>query len=179
MPLSPSPPGRAVARIGLRMMPPFPPLSLKFRKAGFPHYGFKVGISDSAFPSTASSSRRAVCLRPSCTPLPIAPYPRSKSRHAQAAKPLYPRGPRSGPSYAVSVHLHLIGPIRPTRQHIATSPQMRFIRHAFAVPKGLGDQRVVPGFRCLLLLCMSSSRIPGNPSTVYAQLHRRRLRPSP
>ena len=44
MPPFPWSPGRAVARIGLRMMPPFPPLSLKFRKAGFPHYGFKVGI---------------------------------------------------------------------------------------------------------------------------------------
>jgi len=112
------------------MMPPFPPLSLKFRKAGFPHYGFKAGISDIAFPSTASSSRRAVCLRASCTQLPVAPYPRSESRHAvrwhttvQAAKPLYPRGPRSGPGYSVPVHPHLIGPIRPTRPHIATSPQ--------------------------------------------------------
>jgi hypothetical protein len=36
--------------------------------------------------------------------------------------PLYPRGPRSGPGYAVPVHLHLIGPIRPTRGHIPTSP---------------------------------------------------------
>ena len=36
--------GRTMARIGRRMMPPFPPLSLKFRKAGFSHYGFKVGI---------------------------------------------------------------------------------------------------------------------------------------
>ena len=29
-------PGRAVARTGLRMMPTFPPLPLKFRTAGFP-----------------------------------------------------------------------------------------------------------------------------------------------
>ena len=29
---------------------------------------------------------------------------------------------RSGPSYAVSDRHHLIGPIRPTRGHIATSP---------------------------------------------------------
>ena len=36
--------------------------------------------------------------------------------------PLYPRGPRSGPSYSVSVHQRLIDPIRPTRGHIGTSP---------------------------------------------------------
>src|SRR5438128_1885814 len=31
-------------------------------------------------------------------------------------------GPRSGPGYSVPVHRHLIGPIRPTRGHISTSP---------------------------------------------------------
>jgi hypothetical protein len=35
--------------------------------------------------------------------------------------PLCPRGPRSGPSYSVSVHPHLIDPIRPTCGHIPTS----------------------------------------------------------
>ena len=34
----------------------------------------------------------------------------------------YPRGPRSGPGYSVPVRHHLIGPIRPTRRHIAISP---------------------------------------------------------
>ena len=36
---------------------------------------------------------------------------------------LLPRGPRSGPGCAVPVRHHLIDPIRPTRRHIATSPQ--------------------------------------------------------
>jgi hypothetical protein len=31
----------------------------------------------------------------------------------RAVKPLYPRGPRSGPGYSVPVHPHLSGPIRP------------------------------------------------------------------
>jgi hypothetical protein len=62
-------PGRAMARTGLRMMPTFPSLPLKSRTVSFPQYGFKAGLSDGAFPSTASSSRRAVCLRPSCTSL--------------------------------------------------------------------------------------------------------------
>src|SRR5580700_6384232 len=35
----------------------------------------------------------------------------------------YPRGPRSGPGCSVPVRHHLIGPIRPTRRHIAISPQ--------------------------------------------------------
>src|SRR6516165_360984 len=34
----------------------------------------------------------------------------------------YPRGPRSGPGCSVPVRHHLIGPIRPTRGHIAISP---------------------------------------------------------
>src|ERR1039458_1051984 len=33
----------------------------------------------------------------------------------------YPRGPRSGPGCSVPVRHHLIGPIRPTRRHIAIS----------------------------------------------------------
>jgi hypothetical protein len=45
-------PGRAMARTGLRMMPTFPSLPLKFRKAGFPRYGFKAGGSGRAFPAT-------------------------------------------------------------------------------------------------------------------------------
>jgi hypothetical protein len=73
-------PGRTMARIGLRMMPPFPWSSLKFRKAGVTRYGFKAGLSRGAFPPTASSSRRAVCLHPWCTSLPVPSNPRSKSR---------------------------------------------------------------------------------------------------
>src|SRR6476660_8687938 len=41
--------GRIEARIGLRMMPTFPRPSLSFRTAGFPRYGWKVGLSDGAF----------------------------------------------------------------------------------------------------------------------------------
>src|ERR1035441_7170802 len=44
------------------------------------------------------------------------------STSVRAAKPLYPRGPRSGPGYSVPVHQRLFGPIRPTRGHIPTSP---------------------------------------------------------
>src|SRR5271165_4746003 len=45
--------GRTVARSGLRMMPTFPLSPLSFRTAGFPQYGWKVGLSGSAFPHVA------------------------------------------------------------------------------------------------------------------------------
>ena len=45
--------GRTVARNGLRMMPTFPLSPLSFRTAGFPQYGWKVGLSGSAFPHIA------------------------------------------------------------------------------------------------------------------------------
>jgi hypothetical protein len=63
-----------------------------------------------------------VCHRPSYSLLPplfLALCPgRCACEHLRASRlPLYPRGPRSGPGYAVPVHLHLIVPIRPTRGH--------------------------------------------------------------
>ena len=41
--------GRTVARSGLRMMPTFPLSPLSFRTVGLPQYGWKAGLSDSAF----------------------------------------------------------------------------------------------------------------------------------
>src|SRR5262245_4785509 len=46
--------GRTMARSGLRMMPTFPSSPLRFRTAGFPQYGSKAGLSDSAFPNRVS-----------------------------------------------------------------------------------------------------------------------------
>ena len=62
---------------------------------------------------------------------------------------LYSRGPRSGPGYVVPVHPRLSGPIRPTRRHIATSPQTVYTRSPRCAPYlwRLGDQRVVLCFR--------------------------------
>src|SRR3954454_7176326 len=42
--------GRIEARTGLRMMPTFPRSPRSFRKAGFPQYGWKAGLSGGAFP---------------------------------------------------------------------------------------------------------------------------------
>jgi hypothetical protein len=129
--------GRAMARSGLRMMPTFPSLPLKFRTAGFPRYGFKAGIADRAFPIDAPT-RRSACLRPSCSPLScLCPVLCRGTQRAGALPfeqhlPLYPRGPRSGPSYSVSVHPHL----RPHPPHSQAHPDfaaLRLIGDAFAV----------------------------------------------
>ena len=58
-----------MARTGLRMMPTFPPLPLKFRRADFLRYGFKAGLSDGAFPCE-SEVFASSGLHPSCVPLP-------------------------------------------------------------------------------------------------------------
>jgi hypothetical protein len=120
--------GRAMARTGLRMMPTFPSSPLKFRTAGFPQYGFKVGLSAGAFPSAASTCHAlSVCILPSCPTLQrfflrsVSEYDVRSSTAMQAATPLYPRGPRSGPGSSVPIHQHLCGPIRPTRRHSAIS----------------------------------------------------------
>ena len=131
--------GRTMARIGLRMMPPFPSSPLSSVQRVFPSAAGRPVYQTVPYPSSASSSRRMACIRPSCTSLPVAPYPRSKSRGAvpwyttvQRPLPLYPKGPRSGPGYAIPVHHHLVDPMRPTRQHIPISPP-RLIQDVFAV----------------------------------------------
>jgi hypothetical protein len=45
----------------------------------------------------------------------------------------------------------------------------RFIRDAFAVLVRLGDQRLVPCFRCSFLIDLPPSTTPGSPSAAFAQ----------
>jgi hypothetical protein len=97
---------RAMARTGLRMMPTFPSPPLKSRTVGFPQYGFKASMSDSAFlngvsvkpapgiPSPLSS------LPPPFARVPLKGRPGTESRSIQASTcrctggfPPYPRGP--------------------------------------------------------------------------------------
>ena len=80
----------------------------------------------------------------------------------------YPRGPRSGPGYSVPVRHHLIGPIRPTRGHIAISP-FGLLRDAFAVRERLGDPRVVPSFRCSFLPDMPPSPTTESPTSIFSR----------
>ena len=108
-----------MARIGLRMMPPFPSPSLKFRKAGFPRSGFKASISNRAFPPTANSAVNGLhpffVLSASTVEFPVLCRGNMVrlSTAVRAALLLCPRGPRSGPSYSVSVHPHLLTPSAP------------------------------------------------------------------
>ena len=75
--------GKAMALIGLRMMPTFPSPPLKFRTAGFPQYGFKAGISDKAFPKTRFVLRAHCCHRV----LPALCQGRCAIRHLRASGP--------------------------------------------------------------------------------------------
>jgi len=77
--------GKAMALIGLRMMPTFTSPPLKFRTAGFPQYGFKAGISDKAFPKTGF----AFVLRAHCCHrvLPALCQGRCAIRHLRASGP--------------------------------------------------------------------------------------------
>jgi len=114
--------GKAMARTGLRMMPTFPSPPLKFRTASFPRYGFKAGLSDEAFPVVWFAIVLRALLAVTVLPCSESGTMRWGAPPCERTQPLYPRGPRSGPGYAVPVHHHLIGPIRPTRGHIPTSP---------------------------------------------------------
>jgi hypothetical protein len=120
---------------GLRMMPTFPPPPLSFRTAGFPQYGWKVGLSGSAFPHVAqvkpapgmpcASRRFASTLRAlRCPTLRPALCRNSGLGGALPFEEstLYPRGLRSGLGSIVPAHLRLIDLIRPTRRHIPISP---------------------------------------------------------
>ena len=127
-----------MALIGLRMMPTFPSSPLRFRTAGFPRYGSKAGCQSVPAQGKATTPHRGL---PPTFVSSWAPVTLARSRGGapindtavRAASPLYPRGPRSGLGYVVPVHHHLIGPMRPTRRHVATSPPWRVICDAFAV----------------------------------------------
>src|SRR5215467_6673123 len=171
-----------MARTGLRMMPTFPSSSLRCRKARFPRYGSKAGLSDSASPDRTSvklapsiPSRDQVCLHPSCSPRQHALRSESEATCSVEAPPcerqasLYSRGPRSGSGYAVPSHQRLLDPIRPTRGHSTTSSH----GDLYVLPSLCGSAtRVVPRFCLSILPSMSSSTSPGSrplhPSSSFA-----------
>ena len=162
------------------MMPTFPRPSLKFRKAGFPRYGFKAGRSGGTFLSNAMSRvvQFASALRALRFP---APCPRSESRGAvrlctsvQAAVAALPQGPSLRSGYSVPAHPHLLGPIRPTRKHISISPT-RLIRGVLAVRRVSTPRRPTSG--SVLSLAVLYRHVvlqdPGKPAGCsYPVLHR-------
>src|SRR4029077_6432112 len=155
------------------MMPTFPRPSLSFRTAGFPRYGWKVGLSDGAFPDVTQlkSAPDIRCITAGLHPpfvhlvvtaiLPLRVGSADSIMHRHGGwVVLRPRGPRSGPGYSVPVRHHLTGPIRPTLRHIAISPHGGL----YAMPSlcGRADPRVVPSFHCSFLPDMPSSMTPGS-----------------
>ena len=104
-----------------------------FRTAGFPQYGWKAGFPSGAFlgdqrlkpapgmrhPTSSLHPPFVRLVVSTVVPLCVGP---SIAHRRGGSLLLRPRGPRSGPGYSVPVRHHLIGPIRPTRRHIAISP---------------------------------------------------------
>ena len=157
------------------MMPTFPRPSLSFRTAGFPRYGWKVGLSDGAFPDVTQlkSAPDIRCITAGLHPpfvhlvvtaiLPLRVGNADSIMHRHGGwVVLRPRGPRSGPGYSVPVRHHLTGPIRPTRRHIAISPHGGLYAMPSLCGERLGDPRVVPSFHCSFLPDMPSSMTPGS-----------------
>jgi hypothetical protein len=147
--------GMAMARIGLRMMPPFPSPSLRFRPVSFPQSGSKAGISDVAFLDTASRGwvQFAYALR-----APAANNVVSSFRVEERGTPMHHRssGPAALPQgSSLQSELCCLGPsslMRPHAPHSLSTP--RFHRCGlYEMPslcgqnlRRLGDQRVVPCF---------------------------------
>jgi len=78
-----------------------------FRKASFPRYGFKAGISGRAFPTERrlrvgrfASALRALRLPRFCSAL-CRRTQRACALPCERLLSLYPRGPRSGPAFAL------------------------------------------------------------------------------
>src|SRR6516164_11758210 len=152
-----------MARTGLRMMPTFPSPPLKFRTVGFPQSGFKAGISDAAFPANwfAIVLRALGCQRGSLLGV------RDDALISTSVRAVY----RSTPGALAPVRVMLSRSIftysAPSAPLAGTS---RLHRHGlYGMPslcvqrQRLGDQRVVPCFRWLFFIDMSSSETPGAP----------------
>ena len=177
---------------GLRMMPTFPPPPLSFRTASFPQYGWKVGLSGSAFPHVAQvkpapgipcASRRfaSALSAPRCSTLRPALCRNSGTGSALPCEELSPLPQR--PSLRSGFYCPSPSTLsRPHPSHSQAHPAFaawRFIRDAFAVLVRLGDPRVVPCFRCAFLFGMPPSTTAGSPLVACAQFLHQRCGPSP
>ena len=88
-------------------------------------------------------------------------------RPPQSGRIVARSGLRMMPTFPPSpYHSALLGPIRPTRRHIAILSSLRLIRDAFAVWERLGDPRAVPSFRCALPSRHAALYAPGRSKPV-------------
>ena len=142
--------GRAMALIGLRMMPTFPSPSLKFRTAGFPQYGFKASLSVRAFQSSPElKSPPDIRSVPRCCSLPFA-----RSRAATAAWALSPtRSTRRRAAVQAAVAALPQGSLAPERVLLSPSITAYYdpirqsiklylsVSHAFPAGPGRGHRK--------------------------------------
>src|SRR5215475_4135902 len=158
-----------MARTGLRMMPTFPSPPLKFRTAGFPQYGFKVGLSKGAFPAGGVQLSRPSGLHPSLVipafNLDISALCRSscalEHRHSSSLAAL-PQGSSLRFGLCCPDPSTLNRPHPPHSRAHRDFTARRLIRDVFAVRERLGDPRVVPSFCCSFLPDMPPSLTPGS-----------------
>ena len=123
-----------MARIALRMMPPFPWSPLSSVRRVFPSTAGRLAFQVGPFLMSLRLSQHQACagqhvglrlpfvhsVASSCAPLCVGTMDSVMHRHSRSWL-LYPRGPRSGLGYIVPVHLRLFDLIRPTRRQIPIS----------------------------------------------------------
>ena len=152
-----------MARTGLRMMPTFPSSPLRFRTAGFPQYGSKAGLSDGACPRGASIA--SLGLRPSfvssVASILLALCRGSWLSATPPCERFYRPTPGALAPVRVIVSRSIITYSAPSAPLASTSRLRRIAVYTQCLRcahNGLGDQRVVPGFRWLTV---SACRPPG------------------
>jgi hypothetical protein len=120
----------------------------------------------------AYPSGESVCIHPYCSPWRQTSCVQCRRSPLGQAPPFerppspYPRGPGSGPGYHVPAHHHLLGPIRPTRRHTATSPP----RDLYAVPTLCGSAPATREWFRALACCSFLSCRPLGPRGVHGRL---------
>ena len=122
------------------------------------------------------TSRRPVCIHPSCTPLPEQDPRTCRGCRPDDAPPWWvtsppPQGPSLGSELFCPGPSSLNRPHPPHARAHRDFAARRLIRGAFAVRERLGDPRAVPSFRCLFLPDMPSSASPGS-STSHGPISR-------
>jgi hypothetical protein len=157
----------------------------RFRTAGFPQYGFKVGFSKGACPRATLNCRAfMVCILTSCSPLSAFQPPLCVGDEMRSSTAIRADCTALPQGSSLPSGLFCPGPSSLNRPHPPHSlahldfAALRFIRDALAVRFRLGDPRVVPCFRCPVLIGTSPSETPGSSSVACTQFLRRRRWPS-
>ena len=154
-----------MARTGLRMMPTFPSLPLKFRTVGFPQYGFKASMSVRAcrrraeLKSTPDMRSEPRCLSPTFARVraadttwalsPTRPTPpRAAVRAVRAALPQGSLAPaRVLLSRAIVAYYD---PIRQSREHATISQQCRLYAAPSLCGSASATRETFPTFTAVL-----------------------------